>query len=67
MNIHITWLTHVRTGPQKKIAFRSVGPWERGYVAYVAARFCFVSFLLPTPMSYHVATLTMQYHTRTER
>ena len=25
MNIHITWLTHVRTGPKKKIATRAKG------------------------------------------
>ena len=27
MNIHITWLTHVRTGPKKKIA---AGPEKQG-------------------------------------
>ena len=28
MNIHITWLTHVRTGPQKKIADRIVSTFS---------------------------------------
>ena len=26
MNIHITWLTYVRTGPKKKIAGAKIGP-----------------------------------------
>ena len=41
MNIHITWLTQVRTGPKKKIAARArISAWGLGTRLPFPLRFC---------------------------